>query len=75
MLRIYISALLIILTSSCSSIKPLPVTRLPEGNVTRLMEMPEFQVVKESPEEVKRWAKEALRSINDLEYQLRIKDD
>ena len=75
MFRIHISVLLILLTTSCGSFKPLPVTRLPEGNVKRLTEMPEFQIVKESSEEVKRWAKEALHSVNDLEYQLRNQDD
>ena len=75
MLRITISAMLILLTTSCGSLGLLPVTRLPEGNVKRLSEMPEFQNVKESSEDVKRWAKEALHSVNDLEYQLRRQDD
>jgi hypothetical protein len=70
-----ISILLIILTTSCSSLRPLPTTRLPEGNVKRLTEMPEFNSVKESGDDVKRWAREALHSINDLEYQLRKQDD
>ncbi len=70
-----ISILLIILTTSCSSLRPLPTTRLPEGNVKRLTEMPEFESVKGSGEAVKRWAKEALHSVNDLEYQLRKQDD
>ena len=75
MLRIATSTMLMLLMTSCGSIGLLPVTRLPEGNVKRLTEMPEFQSVKESSEGVKRWAKEALHSVNDLEYQLRIKDD
>jgi len=75
MLRIITSVLLITSTTSCGSIRLLPTTRLPEGNVKRLTEMPEFESVKESPEDVKRWAKEALHSINDLEYQLRTQDD
>tara|TARA_R100001129_G_scaffold47557_1_gene32480 strand:+ start:557 stop:670 length:114 start_codon:yes stop_codon:yes gene_type:complete len=37
--------------------------------------MPEFNSVKESGDDVKRWAREALHSINDLEYQLRKQDD
>jgi len=67
--------LLIILMTSCVSTSPLPTTRLPEGNVKRLTEMPEFDNVREGSEEVRRWAREALHSINDLEYQLRNRDD
>ena len=72
----YISALLILLTTSCSSLwrTPPPITTLPEGNVKRLMEMPEFSEVKESGEGIKRWAKEALHIVNDLEFQLRTED-
>lgn len=71
MLLKYISAPLILLMTSCGSLSPLPITRLPEGNVKRLMEMPEFGDVKESSPEIKRWAKEALHTVNDLELQLR----
>jgi len=62
-------------TISCRSIDPLPITRLPEGNVKRLMEMPEFTDVKEADGNIKRWAKEALDSINDLEYIIRAHDE
>ena len=48
-----------------------PVTRLTDGNVNRLMEQPEFKDVQKSTQTVKRWAREALHIINDLEYQLR----
>ena len=60
---------------SCRSPETLPITRLPEGNVKRLMEMPEFSEVKESGEGVKRWAKEALHVVNDLEYIIRTPDE
>ena len=62
-------------TISCRSTDPLPITRLPEGNVKRLMEMPEFIDVKEADGNIKRWAKEALDSINDLEYIIRSHDE
>jgi len=75
MLRIATGTILMLLMTSCGSIRLLPITRLPEGNVKRLTDMPEFQSVKESSEEIKRWAKEALHSVNDLEYQLRREDD
>jgi hypothetical protein len=47
---------------------------LPEGNVKRLMEMEEFSEVKDSTDGIKRWAKEALHVINDLEYTIRTSD-
>jgi len=48
-----------------------PVTRLTDGNVKRLMELPEFSNVQRSTQSVTRWASEALHTVNDLEYQLR----
>jgi len=48
---------------------------LPEGNVKRLMKLQEFQDIKDSGANVKRWATEALHTINDLEFQLRIDDE
>jgi hypothetical protein len=39
------------------------------------MEMPEFTDVKEADGNIKRWAKEALDSINDLEYIIRAHDE
>jgi hypothetical protein len=39
------------------------------------MEMPEFTDVKESGNEVERWAREALHVINDLEYTIRTSDE
>lgn len=47
------------------------MTRLTNGNVKRLMELPEFGNVQESTQPVTRWASEALHTVNDLEYQLR----
>jgi len=75
MLRKFIVGLLILLTMSCGSLKPLPITRLPEGNISRLMEMPEYEDVKMSDDKIKRWAREALHTINDLEFQLRTSND
>ena len=64
-----------LVVTSCRSVDPLPITRLPEGNVKRLMELPEFTDVKGSSNEVKRWAREALHVINDLEYTIRTSDE
>jgi len=75
MLLKFTGALLILLTTSCGSFNPLPITRLPEGNVKRLMKLQEFQDIKDSGANVKRWATEALHTINDLEFQLRIDDE
>ena len=47
------------------------MTRLTDGNVKRLMELPEFSNVRQSTQSVTRWASEALHTVNDLEYQLR----
>lgn len=71
----FIAILLTLLMTSCGSLKPLPITRLPEGNVKRLMELPEFDNVKDSSPEVKRWAKEALHTVNDLEFNIRKEDE
>ena len=71
----FIAILLTLLTTSCGSLKPIPITRLPEGNVKRLMELPEFSNVKDSSPEVKRWAKEALHTVNDLEFNIRKEDE
>ena len=75
MLLKFTGVLLILLTTSCSSFKPMPITRLPEGNVKRLMKLQEFQDIKDAGANVKRWATEALHTINDLEFQLRIDDE
>ena len=75
MLRKFIGALLILLMTSCGSFKPLPITRLPEGIVKRMMKLQEFQDIKDAGANVKRWANEALHTINDLEFQLRIDDE
>ena len=71
----FIAILLTLLMTSCGSLKPLPITRLPVGNVKRLMELPEFDNVKDSSPEVKRWAKEALHTVNDLEFNIRKEDE
>ncbi len=67
--------LILSLVISCGTTETLPVTRLPEGNVKRMMLMPEFTKVKAADNEVKRWAREALLTINDLEYTIRLKDE
>ena len=48
----------------------IPVPRT-DGNVERLMSIPEYKEVKDSNPSVKRWAWEALNTVNDLEYQLK----
>tara|TARA_Y100000401_G_C8316811_1_gene222979 strand:+ start:87 stop:368 length:282 start_codon:yes stop_codon:yes gene_type:complete len=61
---------LMLLWTGCRTVDH-PVTRLTDGNVKRLMEQPEFSDVQQSTQTVKRWAREALHTVNDLEYQLR----
>ena len=37
------------------------------------MKMPEYKEIRESSPQIKRWASEALHSVNDLEYEARSK--
>jgi len=54
----------------CATTQPIARTN---GNVERLMKMPEYKEVRESSPQIKRWASEALHSVNDLEYEARSK--
>ena len=68
--RIMLMPLMLLLAAGCRTVDH-PVTRLTDGNVARLMELPEFSNVQQSTQSVTRWASEALHTVNDLEYQLR----
>ena len=62
--------LMLLCAAGCRTVDH-PVTRLTDGNVSRLMQLPEFGDVQQSTQTVKRWAWEAMHTVNDLEYQLR----
>ena len=68
--RIMLMPLMLLCAAGCRTVDH-PVTRLTDGNVKRLMELPEFSNVQQSTQSVTRWASEALHTVNDLEYQLR----
>tara|TARA_Y100001938_G_C8029648_1_gene399923 strand:- start:734 stop:952 length:219 start_codon:yes stop_codon:yes gene_type:complete len=65
-----LTLLMLLWAAGCRTVDH-PVTRLTDGNVKRLMELPEFSNVQQSTQPVTRWAREALHTVNDLEYQLR----
>jgi len=68
--RIILMPLMLLCAAGCRTVDH-PVTRLTDGNVSRLMQLPEFGDVQQSTQTVKRWAWEAMHTVNDLEYQLR----
>ena len=68
--RIMLMPLMLLCAAGCRTVEH-PVTRLTDGNVSRLMQLPEFGDVQQSTQTVKRWAWEAMHTVNDLEYQLR----
>jgi len=69
-IRTMLTLLMLLWAAGCRTVDH-PVTRLTDGNVKRLMELPEFSNVQQSTQPVTRWAREALHTVNDLEYQLR----
>ena len=69
-MRKMLMLLMLLLAAGCRTVDH-PVTRATDGNVWRLIELPEFSDVQQSTQSVTRWASEALHTVNDLEYQLR----
>ena len=69
-IRTMLMPLMLLWAAGCLTVDH-PGTRLTDGNVKRLMELPEFSNVQQSTQSVTRWASEALHTVNDLEYQLR----
>ena len=69
-IRTMLTLLMLLWAAGCRTVDH-PVTRLTDGNVKRLMELPEFSNVQQSTQSVTRWAGEALHTVDDLEYQLR----
>lgn len=60
--------ILLLSLGGCATTQPVART---SGNTSRLMTMPEYEQVRSSSEDVKRWAREALHTVNDLEYEVR----
>jgi len=65
-----LTLILTVMLGGCVTTQPIARTN---GNVERLMKMPEYKEVRESNPQVKRWASEALHAVNDLEYEARSK--
>lgn len=65
-----LTLILTLMLGGCVTTQPIART---SGNVERLMKMPEYKEVRESSPQIKRWASEALHSVNDLEYEARSK--
>lgn len=61
---------LIVMLGGCVTTQPIARTN---GQVERLMKMPEYEQVRSSSPQIKRWASEALHAVNDLEYEARSK--
>lgn len=61
---------LIVMLGGCVTTQPIARTN---GQVERLMKMPEYEQVRSSGPQIKRWASEALHAVNDLEYEARSK--
>ena len=68
--RMLLTLILALALGGCATTQP--VTRT-TGQVERLMTLPEYEQVRSSSPQVRRWAREALTSVNDLEYQVRSK--
>jgi hypothetical protein len=65
-----LTLILTVMLGGCVTTQPIARTN---GNVERLMKMPEYKEIRESSPQIKRWASEALHSVNDLEYEARSK--
>lgn len=60
--------ILLLSLGGCATTQPVART---SGNTSRLMTMPEYEQVRSSNEDIKRWAREALHTVNDLEFEVR----
>ena len=60
--------ILVLSLGGCATTQPVART---SGNTSRLMTMPEYEQIRTSNEDVKRWAREALHTVNDLEFEVR----
>ena len=66
---IMLSALVL---GGCASVAPVVRT---SGNSDRLINDPRFEEVKKSTPDVQSWAYDAINTVNDLEYEVRVRNN
>jgi len=66
---IMLSALVL---GGCASVAPVVRT---SGNSDRLINDPRFEAVKSSTPDVQSWAYDAINTVNDLEYEVRVRNN
>jgi PBP1b-binding outer membrane lipoprotein LpoB len=66
---IMLSALVL---GGCASVAPVVRT---SGNADRLINDPRFESVKTSNPDVQSWAYDAINTVNDLEYEVRVRNN
>ena len=66
---IMLSALVL---GGCASVDPVVRT---SGNADRLINDPRFEEVKNSTPDVQAWAYDAINTVNDLEYEVRVRNN
>jgi len=64
---------LALVLGGCATITP-PAVRT-AGNADRLINDPRFEKVLQAGDDVKGWAYDAVHTVNDLEYEVRVKSD
>lgn len=62
---------LVLTLGGCATVRP-PVVRT-VGNADRLLNDPRFEKVLQSNDDVKAWAYDAVHTVNDLEYEARVR--
>lgn len=61
-----------LLLGGCASVAPVVRT---SGNADRLINDPRFEAVKTSTPDVQSWAYDAINTVNDLEYEVRVRNN
>lgn len=66
-----LTTVLVLTLGGCATVRP-PVVRT-VGNADRLLNDPRFEKVLQSNDDVKAWAYDAVNTVNDLEYEARVR--
>ncbi len=64
--------MLSVVLGGCASVDPVVRT---SGNADRLINDPRFDAVKTSTPDVQAWAYDAINTVNDLEYEVRVRNN
>ena len=64
--------LLVVVLGGCATVDPVVRT---SGNADRLINDPRFEEVKTSTPGVQSWAYDAINTVNDLEYEVRVRNN